>query len=481
MGDSELKRRTAKGLLWGGIGNGGMQLLSLLFGIVLSRLLSPTDYGIVGALAIFIALGGMLTESGFTLALVNKKDLGQADYSSVFWFNFCVSLACYAILFAGAPLVARFYNAPEMVALLRFQSLGFVFGGTATVPAAYLLRNLMVKERSRAQIGSMLVSGVAGLVCAWQGMGYWALAIQNVLYIAVWSATLWMQTPLRLSVQFDFGRIRGLLPFSLKQLAVTFFNNVNNNFFPVILGRYYGMWLTGCYTQGSKWTNMGSQTIRGMIDSVGQPVLREANDGGERLQRVFSRMLRFTVFVSFPCMLGLGLVAPELIVLTITDKWLEAVPIMQILCVWAAFVPVVQLYGNLFNSVNRPGVFMWNSILPGLLQLAVLPITFRFSINVMLVVYVCINVAWLGVWQAQARRICGISTRRVALSVAPYLLISCIVIGIAGVAASFFTSLALSLAVKIAVAVALYVLAMSRLESEMYRETVNYLFKRKGF
>lgn len=479
MGDSELKRRTAKGLLWGGIGNGCMQLLSLLFGIFLSRLLSPTDYGLVGSLAIFIALGGMLTESGFTLALINKKELSQLDYSSVFWFNFSVSLLCYAILFAGAPLVARFYSAPELVALLRFQSVGFVMGGTATVPTAYLLRNLKVKERSRAQISAMLVSGVAGVACAWLKMGYWALAIQNVLYIAAWSVMLWAQAPLRLTFQFDFGCIRGLLPFSLKQLAVSFFNNVNNNFFPVILGRYYGMWPTGCYTQGSKWTNMGSQTIRGMIDSVGQPVLREANDGAERLQRVFGRMLRFTAFVSFPCMLGLGLVAPELIVLTITDKWLEAVPIMQILCVWGAFVPVVQLYGNLFNSVNRPGVFMWNSILPGLIQLAVLPITFRYSINVMLMVYVCINLAWLGVWQAQASRLCGISTRRMALSVAPYLAISCLVIIAAGVAASFVSGLLLSLAVKIVVAVALYVLIMSGLKSEIYRETVNYLFKKR--
>lgn len=479
MGDSELKRRTAKGLLWGGIGNGGMQLLSLLFGIFLSRLLSPTDYGLVGSLAIFIALGGMLTESGFTLALINKKDLSQLDYSSVFWFNLSVSLLCYAILFAGAPLVARFYSTPELVTLLRFQSLGFVMGGAATVPTAYLLRNLKVKERSRAQISAMLVSGVAGVACAWMGMGYWALAIQNVLYIAAWSAMLWAQAPLRLTLQFDFGCIRGLLPFSLKQLAVSFFNNLNNNFFPVILGRYYGMWPTGCYTQGSKWTNMGSQTIRGMIDSVGQPVLRQANDGAERLQRVFGRMLRFTAFVSFPCMLGLGLVAPELIVLTITDKWLEAVPIMQILCVWGAFVPVVQLYGNLFNSVNRPGVFMWNSILPGLIQLAVLPITFRYSINVMLMVYVCINLAWLVVWQAQASRLCGISTRRMALSVAPYLAISCLVIALAGLAASFVSSLLLSLAVKIVVAVALYVVIMSGLKSEIYRETVNYLFKKR--
>lgn len=479
MGDSDLKRRTAKGLLWGGIGNGGMQLLSLLFGLVLSRILSPADYGLVGSLAIFIALGGMLAESGFTLALVNKKRLDDADLHSVFWFNLTVSLVCYAILFFLAPVIARFFHAPEITSLLRVLSLGFVISPIGTVPTAYLFRNLKVKERSRAQITGMVVSGIAGVACAIGGMGYWALAVQNDLYLAVSAAMLWAQTPLRPALLFDFGRIRGMLPFSLRQLAVTFFNNVNANFFPVMLGRFYGMWPTGCYTQGSKWTNMGSSTIKGMIDSVGQPVLREASEDAERLERVFGKMLRFTAFVSFPCMLGLGLVAPELIFITITDKWLECVPIMQILCIWGAFVPIVQLYGNLFNSINRPGVFMWNTILPGLLQVVALLITFRYNIQVMLLVYVGVNLAWLGVWQAQARRICGISSRRVVAQLAPYLLISILVIAVAGFTASFTQNLILSLVIKIAVAVALYVLIMYKFKSVVFKESINYLFKKK--
>lgn len=479
MGESDLKRRTAKGLLWGGIGNGGMQVLSLLFGIFLSRLLSPADYGLVGSLAIFIALGGMLAESGFTLALVNKKSLSRADYSSVFWFNLAVSLGCYAALYALAPMIARFYHQPEIAPLLRVLSLGFVISPAGTVPTAYLIRNLKVKERSGAQICAMVVSGLAGVASAIMGLGYWALALQSLLYLAINTAIVWLQTPLRPAMLFEAASIRQMLPFSLKQLAVSFFNILNSNFFSVMLGRFYGMWLTGCYTQGSKWTNMGSQTIKGMIDSVGQPVLREASGDAERLQRVFGRMLRFTAFVSFPCMLGLGLIAPELIVLTVTDKWAEAVPIMQILCVWAAFVPVAQLYGNLFNSINRPGVFMWNSILPGLLQLAALLVTFRYSIGVMLMVYVGINVAWLAVWQAQARRICGIGTRRLAAQLAPIALVSCIAIGAAALASAPIGSLALSLAVKVAVAVAVYVGIMAATKSEELRESASYLLKKK--
>lgn len=479
MADSELKQRTAKGLLWGGIGNGGMQVLSLLFGIFLSRILSPADYGLVGSLTIFIALAGMLVESGFTLALVNKKSVDDLDYSSVFWFNLGMSLVCYAILFALAPLIARFYRSPQITALLRVLSLGFIIGPMGTVATAYLLRNLLIKERSRAQLGGLALSGVVGVASAVAGMGYWALAIQSLLYLAFCCLMLWAQVPIRPRLRFDIERLRQMLPFSLKQLAVAFFNNLNTNFFPVLLGRFYGMWPTGCYTQGSKWTNMGSTTIRGMIDSVGQPVLREASAERERLQRVFGKLMRFTAFVSFPCMLGLGLVAPELIVLTITAKWIECVPIMQILCVWGAFVPLAALYGNLFNSINRPGVYMWCTILPGVLQFAALLVTYRFSIEVMLMVYVGINLAWMAVWQLQARRICGISTRHVAAQLAPYLLISVAVLAVAALAAGMVQNMVLSLVIKIVVATGLYVLIMSKLKSVVFQESINYLLKKK--
>ncbi len=134
-----------------------------------------------------------------------------------------------------------------------------------------------------------------------------------------------------------------MIPFSIKQVIVSLFNHFNNNFFAALLGRFYGMKPTGFYTQGSKWTTMGFSTISGMINSVGQPVIRQTLDDGERLIRVFRKLLRFTAFVSFPAMLGLAIVSRELIVITVTDKWLPAVPVMHILCIGGAFMPITTL------------------------------------------------------------------------------------------------------------------------------------------
>ena len=478
MSDTQLKQKTAKGLLWGGIGNGAMQLLNLCFGIFLSRMLSPSDYGVVGALTIFSATAGIFAESGFTLAIVNKKIISDDDYNAVFWFNLVAGVSLYAVLFALAPLIAGFYRQPEMTAVARFLFLGFLFGSTAAAPTAYLFRNLMVKERSVIQIAAILVSGTAGVICAYYGWGYWGIAMQTVLYAAVNSAGVWIRCPWHPAFSFKRPALMSLLPFSSKQLLTSLFTHINNNFFSVLLGRFYGMRETGYYTQGSKWTTMGYSTIFGMINGVGQPVFRETVDDRERLCRVFHKMLRFTAFVSFPAMFGLGIIAKELIVLTITDKWLPCVPVMQILCVWGAFMPVATLYANLFNSLGRPNIYMWNTIALGLLQLASVLVSYRFGLDTMLIVYTAINVAWLLVWHYFAHKHTGLRLGKVLKDIAPYFVISLIVMVFTSFATSGIDNPLLSLAAKVSIAAALYTLLMWRLNSVVFKECIQYLFKK---
>ncbi len=481
MADSRLKNRTAKGLLWGGIGNGALQLLNLVFGIFLARLLSPSDYGTVGALAIFSAIAGLLCESGFTLAIVNKREISDRDYNAVFWFNVVVAFVSYAILFFSAPLIASFFHTPAMVPLSRFLFLSFLLGGLATAPASYLFRNLMVKERSQIQILAIVISGTVGVVCAFQGMGYWGLAVQTVLYSGLNSLMMWFICPWRPTLSFDPGSLRSMLPFSTRQLITSLFTVVNNNVFSVLLGRFYGMSQTGFYTQGNKWTTMGYSTLTGMINSVGQPVFREPADDTERLRRVFRKLLRFTAFISFPAMFGLGIVSNELISIAVTDKWLASVPVMQILCVWGAFMPFGVLYGNLFNSLGRPHIYMWNTISLGVLQLVCVVVSCRFGLNVMLEVYTAVNILWLLVWQYFAHKHIGLRLIDVIKDVAPYCLLAGSVMILTQIAtASIASEALLSLVVKIAVAASAYCLLLWRFNSAVFKESVNYLLHRKG-
>lgn len=479
MADSGLKQKTAKGLLWGGIGSGSMQLLNLFFGIFLSRLLSPADYGVVGALTIFSAMAGLFAESGFTLAIVNKKTIGHDDYNAVFWFNIVAGLVLYGLLFALAPLIAAFYHQPEMVPLARFLFLGFLFGAIATAPSAYFFRNLNVKLRSQIQICAILLSGIVGVCCAASGCGYWGIAAQTVTYSGCNCLMLWARSPWRPTLSFRMAPLREMLPFSTKQLVTSLFTHINNNFFSVLLGRFYGMKPTGYYTQGSKWTTMGYTTISGMLNSVAQPVFREASDDSERLCRVFMKMLRFTSFVCFPAMFGLAIVARELIVLTVTAKWLPCVPVMQILCVWGAFMPVATLYGNLFNSIGRPNIYMWNTIALGLMQLVCVLLSYPYGLEVMLEVYAGINVAWLFVWHYFARKHIGLSLAGVLKSIMPYIAVSLLVMAATVAATSRIADPLLSLPAKILMAAILYSLLMWRLKSVVFRESIGYLTKGK--
>ncbi len=479
MSDDQLKHRTAKGLIWGGIGNGTMQILNLLFGIFLARLLSPADYGTIGALTIFSATAGIFSESGFTLAIVNKKRITDNDYNAVFWFNVCASAVLYLILFFLATPIAHFYRMPEMIPLSRFLFLGFMFGGLATTPTAYFFRNLKVKERSQIQIAAILISGTAGVICAFYGWGYWGLALQTVLYSGTNALLLWLRCPWRPSLSFDFTALKSMLPFSTKQLLTSLFTHINNNFFSVLLGRFYGMQQTGYFTQGNKWTTMGYSTLVGMINSVGQPVFRETIDDTERLRRVFHKMLRFTAFVSFPAMLGLGIISRELIVITITDKWINAVPVMHILCVWGAFMPIGVLYGNLFNSLGRPNIYMWNTITLGAIQLVSLLVSYRFGLNVMLIAYTTINILWLLVWQYFARKHIGVTLWSVIKDIAPYAVIAAAIMGIAVMVTASIESPVVSMVIKIAFAASFYILVLWRLNSVVFNECINFLLKRK--
>lgn len=476
--DSQLKKRTAKGLLWGGLGSGAFQMLNLVFGIFLARLLSPSDYGVIGALTLFSTIAGLLSESGFILAIVNKKEVTDRDLNSVFWFNAGMSLLLYTVLFFSAPLIARFYRMPEMVPLSRLLFLGFVFGGFSATPTAILFRHMKVRERTQMMVIAVFLSGTIGVVCAFNGWGYWGLAMQNVVYSGSMCLLMWLVCRWRPRAEFDWEAIKAMLPFSLKQMATSVFTHLNNNFFAMLLARFYGMRITGFYTQGNKWVAMGSTTLVMTINGVGQPVFREAYGDNERLRRIFRKMLRFTVCLSIPAMLGFAIIARQLIIICLTDKWINSVPVMQILCVWGAFMPVNTLYGNLFNAINRPGIYMWTTISLGLMQLLCVVVSYRFGLNVMLIVYTSVNILWLLVWQRSAFRCIGLRLKDVLADIIPYFIIASCVIGFTQFATQGISNNFTALGAKIAMAATLYILVLKLIGSPELKELQDY-FKKK--
>lgn len=476
MGKS-LKEKTASGLLWGGIGNGMMQVASFVFGIFLSRLLSPEDYGMVGVLTIFTAIAGMFVEAGFITAIVNKKEATSRDYNAVFWFSLFMGVGIYLILFFCAPLIARFYDNSELVPLSRYLFLSIIFSCLGVSAHAHYMRNMKVKERSIIQIVAIFSAGIVGVVLAWFGFGYWGIASQTLVYILLSTIGVWILCPWKPSLKIDFTPLKDMFSFSSKLLVTTFFIHINNNVFSMLLGRLFSITQAGYYSQANKWTVMGYSIISGMLNSVVQPVLRESRDDRERLLKVFRKMLRFTAFVSFPLMLGLGTVSEELIIIAITDKWLNAANIMHILCLWGAFFSITTLFSGLMNSLNKPYIYMWNTIVLGLVQILCFLFTYRMGFDKMLVAYVVVNILWVFVWQFYANKFIGLRLKYFLADILPYLVVSVLIVCSVSYIAGYITDIYIRLLFKILVSAIIYILVMYISGSVIFRESMDFLLK----
>lgn len=475
---NNLKHTVAKGFLWGGMSNAVCQILSLFFGIFLARILTPSDYGPIGMLAIFSAIAGSLQDSGFVVAIANRKKVGHDDYNAVFWFNILISLFMYGVLYACAPLIADFFNEPVLVKLSRYNFLGFVVAAFGIAPSAYLFRELKVKQKSIALMLSIAFSGMVGIAMALNGYSYWGIATQSIVYVLVRTIVCWYFTPWRPSFKVNFAPLKYLFAFSYRLLITNVFQRFNWNIFSFILGKFYKNDV-GNYTKAAEWFNMGGEVVNGMVNAVSQPVLAKVVDDNERQLRVFRKMLRFTVFIAFPLMLGMSLVSEELITVVIGEKWLESAKMLKILAVWGAFMPIQSMQTNLLVSRGRSRIFMWGTIAQGLLTLAILLAMSFFGIKTMLITYCVFNIIWLFVWNFFVKKEILLTYSMFVGDILKYILLAVAVMCITGYMTAFIENIYTMLISKIAIAATLYILAAYIIRSEELYEIVNFLFKRK--
>ena len=473
-----LKEKTAKGLLWGTLNSGSTQLLNLIFGIFLGRLITPAEYGIVGVLSIFTLIAGNLQSSGFTQALVNLKAPRNEDYTAVFWFNTLTSFVLYALLFLSAPLIARFFHQPCLVEVSRFVFLSFVISSFGIAHNAYMTKNMMNRELAIIGAIALLCSGGVATFLAFYGFSYWSLAWQQIIYITVLNIGRYYYSPWRPSWHFTFEPVRKMFGFSVKILITNIINTLSNNILTLLFGRLYPIKAVGDYSQAYKWNTMASAFVANAVGQVAQPVLASVKEEQGRSVRVFRKMLRFTAFLSFPAMFGLAIISNEFILLTIGKRWIDAVPLLQMLCIGGAFVPFYTLYQNVAISNGRSDIYMFCNIAQIVLQLVIIGFFYHLGINTMVMVYTLFTIAWLFVWQWTARRIIGLRFREVIKDVMPTLCIALLVM-----ATTYFVTLSLHhllllLICRVLIAALLYAAIMKLLHVEMMDELLLFIKKR---
>ena len=447
--------------MWGGLNSGIQQLVGLAFGIVLGRLLSPSDYGMMAMISIFSLVATALQDSGFRTALTNIEHPKHEDYNSVFWFNIIMASSLYVILFLAAPLIGEYYHTPRVVPLCRYAFLSIVIASFGTAQSAYLFKHLRAKQQAEAGALAVILSSLTGVGMAFAGMAYWSLATQGLVYVGINTLLQWHFSPWRPSIHgITFAPVRRMFRFSCKILATTIMTHVNNNVLNILLGHYFTPRDTGNYNQAYQWNTKCYSLVQSMVAQVAQPVLVSLNGEEGRQKDVFRKMMRFTAFITFPLLFGFGLVAKEFIVTAIGEKWLASAQLIQILCLSGAAMPLSTLFSNMIISKGRSGTFFWCTFTLGLVQIATMVLIWPMGIRSMVIAYTILNTSWLLVWLFFVRRLIGYGYWMFFCDVMPFALAAAGVMGVAYIATMPLSNLIALLISRFIIAVVLYYVVM---------------------
>lgn len=477
-----LKEKTARGLFWGALSNGATQVLNVVIGILLGRLLSPDEWAPIGMIAIFSAIAGNLQSSGFSTAIVNMKQPTGNDYNAVFWFNIITSFIIYWLLFAMAPWIAWFFEQPCLTDLSRLIFLAFFISSFGISTQAYLTKNMMNREIAIVNLCALVCSGMVAVILAFKGFSYWSLAWQQIINSAVLVTGRFFVVKWRPSLKIDFSPIRRTYKFALNILITMILNTVNNNILTFVFGKLFTKTpeVVGNFFQAFKWNNMAHQVVGGMIGQVAQPVLVNVRgEEQEREIRIFRKMLRFTAFLAFPALFGLSLISNEFILSTIGEKWAASVPLLRILCIGGAFMPFYSLYSNLIISQGRSDVNLWLNTVQIVLQMVLILLTYRQGIIAVVWAYTLLNVVWLAVWLIYAKKLIGISLLSMLKDLIPFAAISAMVMLATWCLTSAISNIYLLLFTRIVTAMSLYALIMKLLKVKMLDDCLQFIFKRK--
>ncbi|MDR2424274.1 MAG: lipopolysaccharide biosynthesis protein [Prevotellaceae bacterium] len=474
---STLKEKTAQGLLWGGVSNILQQCIGMGFGIVIARILTPDDYGLIAMLAIFSAIAVAFIDGGFSYVLIKKKNLQHRDCNAVFWFSALMGLGIYLLLFFAAPLIAKFYKQPELLSLSRLLFLGFLVGCIGNVHVAIMLKNMMTKQIGIINIFAVLSSGIAGLLMAVNGYAYWGLVVQQLAHIVIAVFLRWYFSPWRPTFQFDFSPLRNMIGFSLKLFLTNIIVNVNTNLSYTLMGKFYGKTSLGYYSQGYKWVSTGSLLISGMLNMVTAPLASQVNDDAERQLRVVRKMLRFTAFVAFPVFMGLVIIAKDFIGITLGDKWLPSIPFMQIICIWGLCSTFITLFVHFLLINDRSSTYLYGNLIFCSIQMLVLLLVYCLGAGIIYFAagFVATSACSAVFWYIKVQPILKIKNRQAFVDVFPYFTVSGFSALAAWLATNRIDAAWLSILLKIILMPSCYFAVLRLFNSVMLKETVEML------
>lgn len=389
---NSLRSRATNGFLWSAFDRLLAQGSQLFFNIILARLLMPDDFGLIGLLSIFIVISQSFIESGMGSGLIQKKDRVDLDYSTVFIFNFCVSLFFYLLLYIFSPLIADFFERGDLVLLIRILGLTIIINSLAIVHRSILTINLDFKTFAKVNTIAILISGSVTLVLAYIGFGVWALVVQNLLMTTISVILLWSFCNWTISFKFSYQSFRQLFSYGSKLLVTSLYSTSLNEIFNVSIGKIYSAQVLGYYTNAKKLTDASSETITSILQQVSFPILASLQYDRDKLLEIYIKLIRITSFFIFPFMTLFAMLADPFIKLLLTDKWAATIPLLQLLCFARIVTPISVVNLNILKAVGRSDLFLKVDLVKLPIIILILIITIPLSVKAMVIGSVIVSI-----------------------------------------------------------------------------------------
>lgn len=344
--------------MWSFIDNSARLGLTFIIGIILARLLTPREFGLIGMITIFIAIAASFVNSGFSQALIRKQDCTQADYSTIFYFNLAVGLLFYLILYFTAGAISSFFNEPLLKPMVRVLSLGILINAFTLIQTTRLTKQINFKLQTKISVISTIISGGMGIAMAYTGYGVWSLVSKTIAGYLVTSVLLWIWNKWKPSFIFSIKSFKELFSFGSKLLVSGLIDTIYTNVYYLIIGKYYTAVELGYYTRANQFQTLPSSNLQGIISRVSYPVLTSIQDDKVRLRDAYKKLIRSTMLITFVLMLGMAAVARPMVLTLIGEKWEPSIIYLQMLCFVGMFYPLHALNLNMLQVLGRSDLFL---------------------------------------------------------------------------------------------------------------------------
>lgn len=383
MAETEMKQKVVKGLFWKLLENGGAQGIQFVIAIILARLLTPAEYGVVGIIMIFIAIANVFVQSGFSTALIQKRQADGVDFSSVCYFELVMALVMYGLLYLAAPAIASFYRIEELCSIVRILAFVLFPGAVISVQTAYVSRNMEFKGLFFSTLAASAVSGVISIGMAASGAGVWAMVGQQISYYVALMLVLFVTVSWKPQMCFALSRVQGMFAFGWKLLCASLLDTVFNNLYGLLIGKIYNEELLGSYNRGEQFPKLIATNLGAAIQAVLLPAFSAKQEDRTAVRNMVRRAIRLSSFAVIPMLLGLFAVADTLVLALLGEKWMICVPFLRIMCVSYCFWPIHITNLQAINAVGRSDIFLKLELVKKALSLLALVVGMQFNVYIM--------------------------------------------------------------------------------------------------